>query len=500
MPKRLTKEEFIKKARNVHGSFYDYSKAEYINNHTKVEIICPEHGSFFQTPHAHIDAGHGCQKCGGSLPVTTEEFVKRAKKVHGNKYDYSEVNYTNMFKKIKVFCNVHSTFFNVEPKAHLNGHTGCRLCANEKFKATSLKIYGETNPAKTELVKSKMKQTCLQKYGTEYPLQSYAYKENLVKNRLENGQPPWPISTKEIRTKIKNTFLEKYGVTSPFLLPDFRSHLKEVITEKYGTPFPSQLPEIKEKMKQTFLENYGVPHPMQVDSLKKKALNNSTKTLQERYGVNHPMQVDIFKSKQKQASIKSNLQKYGVEWPMQSQYMKNYFLEKYGVENPMQLNGPNSPIQKSFETRRKNKTFNTSKPEDELEKALKEEFSEVYRNYNKDPRYPFLCDFYIPEKDLFLEFNAHWTHGHHWFSSNDADEEILHIWQEKAEDGSKYYKNAVEVWTERDIFKRDTAKNNNLNYVVLWNKEDIEDWLALGCPDGHDGDGMYTWKEGVDNA
>jgi len=454
MPKRLTKEEFIKKARNVHGSFYDYSRVEYINNSTKVEIFCPEHGPFFQTPHAHVDAGHGCQKCGGSLPVTTEEFVKRAKKVHGDKYDYSEVNYTNMFKKIKVFCNVHSVSFTVEPKAHLKGHSGCRLCQKDKFNLTSLKNYGETNPAKTEFVKNKMKQTCLKKYGTEYPLQSNSYKENLVEKRVKNNQPPWPISTEEVRTKIENTFLEKYGATSPFLLPDFRNHIKELITEKYGTPFPSQHPKIKEKMKQTFLENYGVPHPMKLDSIKEKALS---------------------------ATITTNLKKYGVEWPMQ-------------------LSGQESPVRKGFETRRVNGTFNTSKPEDELEKTLRSEFSEVYRNYNKDPRYPFLCDFYIPEKDLFLEFNAHWTHGHHWFSSDNADEEILHIWQEKAEDGSKYYKNAIEVWTERDILKRDTAKNNNLNYVVLWNKKDIEDWLALDCPDGHDGDGMYTWKEGVDNA
>lgn len=82
--KKLTQEDFVKKSIEKHGNEYDYSKSIYINKRTKVEIICPIHGSFFQTPYEH-KKGSGCPKCSKTCELTTEEFVKRVKEVHGNK-------------------------------------------------------------------------------------------------------------------------------------------------------------------------------------------------------------------------------------------------------------------------------------------------------------------------------------------------------------------------------------------------------------------------------
>ena len=87
-----TKDEFVKKAREVHGGKYDYSKVDYVNNSTKVCIICPKHGEFWQIPSNHLK-GQGCPKCGiearkESRSSTTEEFIKKAREVHGDKYDY----------------------------------------------------------------------------------------------------------------------------------------------------------------------------------------------------------------------------------------------------------------------------------------------------------------------------------------------------------------------------------------------------------------------------
>ena len=82
MAKPLTVEEFIKRAKIVHGDKYDYSKVEYINSNTKVCIICHKHGEFYQTPYKHL-IGQGCPKCNG-LHMKVEEFIKRAKEVHGN--------------------------------------------------------------------------------------------------------------------------------------------------------------------------------------------------------------------------------------------------------------------------------------------------------------------------------------------------------------------------------------------------------------------------------
>jgi hypothetical protein len=89
--KKMNTEEFIAKAREVHGDKYDYSKVEYVNNMSKVCIICPEHGEFWQKPASHL-IGRGCPICcKRKQTMNTEEFIARAREVHGNKYDYSKV-------------------------------------------------------------------------------------------------------------------------------------------------------------------------------------------------------------------------------------------------------------------------------------------------------------------------------------------------------------------------------------------------------------------------
>ena len=124
MATKLTTEEFIAKAREVHGDKYDYSRVNYVNAKTKVEIICPEHGSFWQTPTNHLN-GKGCPKCVGRIK-TTEEFIKRAKAVHGDKYDYSRVNYVGATVKVEIICPEHGSFWQT-PANHLNGK-GCSKC------------------------------------------------------------------------------------------------------------------------------------------------------------------------------------------------------------------------------------------------------------------------------------------------------------------------------------------------------------------------------------
>lgn len=128
---KLTTEEFITKAKAVHGDRYDYSKVKYINNQTKVCIICPIHGDFIQRPLDHIK-GSGCPECGKVKNVesrrkTTDHFIDEARKVHGDKYDYSNVNYESMSKKVCIICKEHGEFWQT-PYTHLNGH-GCSKCA-----------------------------------------------------------------------------------------------------------------------------------------------------------------------------------------------------------------------------------------------------------------------------------------------------------------------------------------------------------------------------------
>ena len=131
---------FIEKARQIHNDKYDYSKVNYVNSRTKVRIICPTHGEFWQTPHNHLK-GYGCAECGkekSHLPkMTTEDFIVKSKEIHGNKYDYSKACYKTCDTKVCIICPEHGEFWQT-PSNHING-SGCPKCANEKRKNALIK-------------------------------------------------------------------------------------------------------------------------------------------------------------------------------------------------------------------------------------------------------------------------------------------------------------------------------------------------------------------------
>lgn len=142
MTKRKTTEQFVKEARDVHGDRYDYSKVVYVNNNTKVCIICPEHGEFWQYPSNHLK-GVGCPVCGKNRQVAkrtndTEWFVNQSKEVHGNSYDYSKVDYVNYHTKVCIICNDCGNEFWQYPGNHLKG-CGCPLCKGKKISDKKMK-------------------------------------------------------------------------------------------------------------------------------------------------------------------------------------------------------------------------------------------------------------------------------------------------------------------------------------------------------------------------
>ena len=145
------KEFFLKKAKEIHGDKYDYSKVEYVNTNTKVCIICPEHGEFWQIPYSHLK-GNGCPKCCKTKKLTTEEFIEKAREIHGDKYDYSKVEYINNQTPVCIICPEHGEF-NQTPNKHLSGH-GCSICnlnkrnvknrlTTEEFIERARKIHGD---------------------------------------------------------------------------------------------------------------------------------------------------------------------------------------------------------------------------------------------------------------------------------------------------------------------------------------------------------------------
>lgn len=127
---KYTMDEFLERAKKVHGDKYDYSKVEYVNSRTKVCIVCPEHGEFWQTPYKHVNSKQGCPKCAKNCRLNTDDFIKKAKEIHGNEYDYSKVHYEHNEKKVCIICPEHGEFLQT-PHAHLSGQ-GCPNCNCEK--------------------------------------------------------------------------------------------------------------------------------------------------------------------------------------------------------------------------------------------------------------------------------------------------------------------------------------------------------------------------------
>lgn len=203
--KKLTTEEFIKRAKETHGTKYDYSLVDYKNTGTKVKIVCPEHGVFEQRPGDHLNK-HGCPVCSGTASLTTEEFIKRAKEIHGGKYDYSLVDYKNCRTKVKIICPVHGVFEQIA-ETHING-CGCLKCKvdnmfsnKEKFIKKTKEIYGSKyDYSLVDYIDSKTKiRVVCSKHGVF----------ETTPNRILNGHNCPECSKEEAFEKNKNSFFQK---------------------------------------------------------------------------------------------------------------------------------------------------------------------------------------------------------------------------------------------------------------------------------------------------
>jgi len=140
MGRKLNTKEFIDKSLNIHGNKYDYSKADYINSHIKIKIICKKHGEFLQIPNNHLN-GSICLKCSienqhDKQKKTKKEFIIKSKKVHGNKYNYSDAVYINACTKVKIICKKHGEFLQT-PSNHYQNH-GCPKCRSELISKLNL--------------------------------------------------------------------------------------------------------------------------------------------------------------------------------------------------------------------------------------------------------------------------------------------------------------------------------------------------------------------------
>lgn len=168
----MTKEEFVEKAREVHGDKYDYSKVDNIKSSNKICIICPTHGEFWQNALKHLK-GCGCSLCSKNKKDTKESFIDKARKVHGNKYDYSKIEYINAKTKVCIICPKHGEFWQ-RPVSHLKGNC-CPYC-KESHLEEEISLFLDKNNIQYE----KQKKFGNIKYKRCLPFDFYLPKYNVI--------------------------------------------------------------------------------------------------------------------------------------------------------------------------------------------------------------------------------------------------------------------------------------------------------------------------------
>lgn len=136
----MTIKEFVEEARKINGDKYDYHLVDFTRKTDKVKIICSKHGVFEQSVKTHL-RGCGCRKCNieeraNKRRYTKEEFIQKARKIHGNRYDYTGVEYVNSITPVEITCNVCGTTFEQRPSSHINMKQGCPFCYGNKRKST----------------------------------------------------------------------------------------------------------------------------------------------------------------------------------------------------------------------------------------------------------------------------------------------------------------------------------------------------------------------------
>lgn len=438
-----TQEEFIRLAKLIHGEMYDYSKVVFEKSFRKVKIVCPEHGVFEQIPNKHV-CGAGCPVCGVALPdMDAAEFVRRGRLVHGNIYDYSKTVYVGLKDKVCIVCPEHGSFWQVG-RNHIDLGQGCPKCGR---RAAGRKRMGDNNPMRKESVKLKARQTCMQKYGAK----TYAESDE-GRKKLHDI-----ITQPELQLRMQNTCLERYGAKTWSESDIGRQVLHRIMSSN----------EMQVRVRQGYQAIYGVDHFMKTD-------------------VGREIARTCISTPERRQSIETAIiEKYGVRSTMQLSWVKDKakasVRHKYHVEHVSQCP---EIMARCWETRHRNKSYNTSVPEEAFYVMLCDVFGVdgVFRQYASDSRYPFHVDFYIPSLDAFIELNITWTHGGHWFDlDNPLDVLKLERWMSRAELlCSNYYAEAIKVWTVSDVEKHGTAIRNNLNYFVFWDKDlvDAKAWLA----------------------
>lgn len=293
-------------------------------------------------------------------------------------------------------------------KVKINGRKGL-----ETKEEKEIKRYGQLGLSRKEKLK-----ITIDKYG----------REEFNKKRSEAFHKAWNKRTKEDeqdrQRKAKETKLIRYND------PNFTNN---------------------EKRKATNLERYGVETKIITKEVLEKTHSKESR------------------AKAIQTAKITNSKKTEEDFKRSAQKARETYLKKTGYD--CWMNNPNVDKteckRKRYETLRRNKTFNVSKPEQDILSMLQAKFKEVKTEYTSE-EYPFRCDFYIPEINLYIEYQGHWSHGFRPFNGTEEDLKKVEVWKSRATNTNSY-NISIRIWTVRDPLKRETARKNGLNWIEFFN-------------------------------
>lgn len=429
------------------------------------------------------------------MNILQERFIEKAILKHGDLYDYSNIDYVNGQTKIILNCKEHGKF-TIIPAYHLQGGI-CPVCAKTRM-MLSLKR------PKSEEQKRKRRETMLAKYGaTTFAGSKYA------RDLYDKGEGPW---AKEARQKAAETMVDKFGTKTWAESEVGRKHASDVRQSEDVRKRMSEAAKsnaAKQHYKETSLRNHGSTHwtksvegnekLRKIVNMPEERLVRSRRMLSSevrkkieatsmaRYGTPYYWQCDEGRKRLKlllnsekviEKTKQTCLERYGSE---------SWSSSDIGRQTLSDLLSQDEVKQKAIDTKKRNGTINDSRLERDLYQMLINHFGkdDIECQYRSE-RYPYKCNFYIKSRDIFIELNAYWMHGGHWFDINDeADLEKLQVWIDKPNES---YERAIYVWSENDLEKRKIALKNKLNYIVFWDTDlvDAKHWFQIGCPDNFD--------------
>lgn len=311
------------------------------------------------------------------------------------------------------------------------------------------------------------------------------------------------------RSVMQAGMIAQYGTDNVFKLGEFQEKAAQTREERYGARYTMAegsvfADEARKKGRETRYARERYTRVLTPDEIARRSAR-AAETSRLRYGVDNFNQTLSARAAQRRRA-----EQHGKEW---AEKARQTCIERYGVPHWSMREESRRETSKvmsservqrlSLATKKRNGSLTTSSPEDAFYELLVEYMNQqgmtVVRQYRDEKRYPFAVDFYIPERDLFIELNGSWSHGGHWYEvDREMDQKTVQTWLRKGKK-SKYYRVALGTWTKRDVRKREAARQAELNYVTLWDGSkalsDAHLWFALGAPDGRDWEREYSWLD-----